>query len=55
VVFAVPSLIAEVMPLVLFWKDHVPVWQMSAMMFGAWASAWWLTWIVIAPVWKPGR
>ena len=44
--FALPSFIAEVIPLVLFWSDHLPVWQMSAMMFGAWASTWWLTWVL---------
>jgi hypothetical protein len=44
--FALPSFIAEVIPLILFWSDHPPVWQMSAMMFGAWASTWWLTWVL---------
>jgi hypothetical protein len=53
--FVLPSLIAEVMPLVLFWNDHLPVWQMSAMMFGAWASAWWLMWITAMAVWKRSR
>jgi hypothetical protein len=43
--FTLPSLVAEVTPLVLFWNDHLPVWQMSSMMFGAWALVWWLTWI----------
>jgi hypothetical protein len=44
--FRLPSFIAEVIPLVLFWSDHLPVWQMSAMIFGAWASTWWLTWVL---------
>jgi hypothetical protein len=43
---ALPSFIAEVIPLILFWSDHRPVWQVSAMMFGAWTSTWWLTWVL---------
>jgi hypothetical protein len=42
-----PSLIAEVAPLALFWHSHLPVWQMSLMMFGAWAVVWWGTQIVV--------
>jgi hypothetical protein len=50
-----PSLVAEVTPLVLFWNGHLPVWQMSSMMFGAWALVWWLTWIFTVPLWKRVR
>jgi hypothetical protein len=50
-----PSLVAEVTPLVLFWNRHLPVWQMSSMMFGAWALVWWLTWILTVPLWKRNR
>jgi hypothetical protein len=35
-----PSLVAEVTPLALFWNCHLPVWKMSSMMFGAWALVW---------------
>jgi hypothetical protein len=38
-----PSLIAEMTPPVLFWNDHLSVWQMSAIMAASWAVAWWLT------------
>jgi hypothetical protein len=50
-----PSLVAEVTPLVLFWNGHLPVWQMSSMMFGAWALIWWLTWSLAVPLWKRSR
>lgn len=40
------SLVSEVMPLVLFWNNHLPVWQMSLIMFGAWVAAWWMMWII---------
>jgi hypothetical protein len=43
-----PSHIAEMTPLVLYWNDHIPVWQMSLMMFGAWAVVWWGTQIVVS-------
>jgi hypothetical protein len=42
----VPSLIAEVVPLVLFWHSHRPVWQISIMMAAAWAIGWWLARII---------
>jgi hypothetical protein len=42
-----PSLIAEVAPLVLFWRSHLPVWQMSAIMAASFAFTWWLTWTVV--------
>jgi hypothetical protein len=41
-----PSLIAETTPLLLYWNAHLPVWQMSLMMFGAWTAAWWGTQIL---------
>jgi hypothetical protein len=34
----VPSLIAEVAPLVLFWHSHLPVWQMSGVIAATWAG-----------------
>jgi hypothetical protein len=40
------SLVAEITPLVLYWKDHIPVWHMSLMMFSAWAVVWWGTRII---------
>jgi hypothetical protein len=46
------SLVGEVLPLVLFWDSHLPVWQMSLMMFGAWVAAWWTLWVVVMEVWK---
>ena len=46
------SLVGEVLPLVLFWDSHLPVWQMSLMMFAAWVAAWWTLWIVVMEVWK---
>ena len=50
-----PSLVAEVTPLMLFWKGHLPVWQMSSMMFGVWALVWWLTWVLAVPLRKRSR
>jgi hypothetical protein len=38
-----PSLIAEMTPPILFWNDHLSVWQMSAIMGTSWAVTWWLT------------
>jgi hypothetical protein len=43
-----PSLIAEIAPLVLFWKSHLPVWLMSGFMAASFAIMWWLTWTVVA-------
>jgi hypothetical protein len=51
-VVLLPSLIAEMTPLVLYWNAHIPVWQMSLMMFGAWAVVWWGTRIIAMAVWK---
>jgi hypothetical protein len=48
--FMAPSLAAEIAPLVLFWNDHLPIWQMPVMMIGAWAMAWWVTWIIAVPL-----
>jgi hypothetical protein len=48
--FMAPSLIAEVAPLVLFWNDHLPIWEMSVMMAAAWAVGWWATWIIAMPL-----
>jgi hypothetical protein len=50
--FMLPSLIAEIAPLVLFWNAHLPVWQMSAMMGAAWATTWWLSCIIAGPLSK---
>jgi hypothetical protein len=49
--FIAPSLIAEIAPLVLFWNDHLPIWQMSMMMAAAWAVGWWVTWIIAMSLW----
>jgi hypothetical protein len=50
--FMAPSLVAEVAPLVLFWNDHIPIWQMPVMMAAAWAVGWWVTWIIAMPLMK---
>jgi hypothetical protein len=49
-----PSLVAEVVPLVLFWHSHLPVWQMSGIMAVSFAFTWWLTWTVVA-IMQSGR
>jgi hypothetical protein len=53
--FLAPSLIAEVTPLAMFWHSHFSVWHMSAMMFGAWAVVWLLTWIIATPLCHASR
>jgi len=45
-----PSLIAEMTPLVLFWNDHLPVWEMSGIMAASFAFMWWMTWMLVVAI-----
>jgi hypothetical protein len=38
-----PSLLAEIAPLIVFWNDHLPIWEMPVMMAAIWAATWWVT------------
>lgn len=48
-----PSFLAEAAPLFLLRHAHIPVWEMSALMAGAWAGTSWLTWIISNAIEQP--
>jgi hypothetical protein len=50
-----PSLAAEIAPLLMLWRSHLPVWQMSAIMAASWVFAWWLTWTFVLAMNAPGK